>query len=174
MDLAQYHDTTITDCESGLSVRAIVVPASSMAPHARFGLLTWTAMLGLKTEAMLDREREIVAVLASLLRPRDLVATELATVLVREPRLPLGEVGMQFASLMMIAESNADNLEHTAFQVALGEWRMLAVVAPVGIVLASAAATLSGALDHGLYEKIRELMGLDGREFQSTGPAAIT
>jgi hypothetical protein len=137
------------------------------------GVLGWPEMLGLQTEAMLEDEREIVAVLASLLRAGDPAAVELATAVAREPRLPLGETGIQPISLMKIAESNAERLQRTAFQVSLEEWRMLTVVAPAGMVLASSAQALSGALDRGLSVKIRELMGLDGRQFKSAGPAAV-
>jgi hypothetical protein len=173
MDLAQYFDTTITDCESGLAARLIVVPTVSMAPHARLGVLGLPEMLGLKTEAMLESEREMIAVLASLLRSGDPAAMELATVVVREPRLPLGEAGIQPASLLMIAKSNGEVFHNTVFQVSLREWRLVAVLAPVGMVLAGAAAAVAAMLESGLAVKIRELMGLDGRQFRSTGPAAV-
>ena len=173
MDLAQYFDTTITDCESGLAARLIVVPTASMAPHARLGLLGLPEMLGLTVDAMLESEREIIAVLASLLRSGDPAAVEMATILVREPRLPLGEAGIQPASLLMIARSNGDTLLHTVFQVSLQERRLVAVIAPVGMVLAGPSESISAMLESGLALKLRELMGLDGRQFRPAGPAAV-
>ncbi len=173
MDISQYFDTTLTDCDSGLAVRVIVIPVSSMAPHARSGLIGWTAMLGLNRVAVLESEREIIAVLASLLRAGDPAATELAAVIVQEPCVPFGDPGIKGASLNDVAGAGIAGAR-TASLVSLDDWRLLAVSVARGIVLCGEAGAFAGALGRGLSGQLRELMGLDGREYKSTGPAPVS
>jgi len=177
MDISQYFDTTLTDCDSRLAVRVIVVPVNSMAPHARSGLMSWATMLGLNRVAVLESEREAVAVLASLLRAGDPAATSVANVALCEARVPFGDPDLKGTALIDIARSDqrgAGSALGTVTLVSLDDWRMLAVAVADGIVLCGEAEAVSGALARGLTAKLRELMGLDGREFSSTGPAAVS
>lgn len=132
MDIAQYFDTTVTDCESGLAVRVILIPNASLAPHARDGLLTAAQVLGLRITARLQSETEVVAVMSSLLSTSNPEARELAQAVATEPRLPFGEAGPQLVSLMAIARSAGDDLARTTSLVSMVDWRLLLVDAPAG------------------------------------------
>ncbi len=174
MDIAQYFDTTVTDCESGLAVRVILIPNASLAPHARDGLLTAAYVLGLRVTARLQSETEVVAVMSSLLSTSNPEARELAQAVATEPRLPFGEAGPQLVSLMAIARSAGDDLARTTSLVSMVDWRLLLVDAPAGMLVCGPAENISAALDRGMAARIREAMGLDGRQFRSTGPAAVS
>jgi hypothetical protein len=50
---------------------------------------------------------------------------------------------------------------------------LLLATAPAGVVVCAPAEQLSRALNAGLSSKLREMMGLDGRKYGSTGPAAL-
>lgn len=172
MDVAQFYDTTITDCESALAVRLIVIPAGSMAPYVQGNLVEWASLLGLGSVALLDSEEEMVAVLASILRPGDADADALARLVISEPRVPFPGDSLHAQSLFAIAASAQVPLASVVSLVAAAEARMLLVAVPAGVVIAGGAGGVASALEGGLSAKVREVMGLDGRKFRSTGPAA--
>lgn len=172
LDVAQFYDTTITDCDSALAVRAIAIPHASMAPYVQGDLVEWASLLGLRSVALLESAEEIVTVLASILRPNDADATALARLAVNEPRLPFGADALHAESLYGIATTANVPLASVVSLVASPEARLLLVAVPGGVVITGGAGGVAAALEAGLSSKIREVMGLDGRKFRSTGPAA--
>lgn len=172
MDLAQFYDTTLTDCDSGLSVRVIVIPHRSMAPYVQGDLVAWASLLGLRSVALLDSESEMISVLASTLVPSNGEAAGLARVVVEEPRIPFSDGDIRLLSLAAIARTANVALSQVVSLVSAPEARLLLVAVPDGVAICGGAAGMAGALEAGLSSRIREVMGLDGRKFLSTGPAA--
>ena len=171
MDLAQFYDTTLTDCESGLAARVIVIPNASMAPYVQGDLVEWASLLGLKSVAVLESEPEMVAVLTSILAP-DGGGRELAETVVSNARIPFHDGRLRPLSLAGIARTARVSFSAVVSLVASAEARLLLVAVPEGVVICSGAGAMAQALEGGLSSRIREVMGLDGRTFQSTGPAA--
>lgn len=172
MDVAQFHDTTITDCDSGLAVRTIIIPSGNFAPYVQGDLLEWSALLGLTSVALLESAQEMVGVLASMLRPNDAEATALARIAVTEPRIPFARDSPCAESLYGIAATANVPLTSVVSLVASPEANLLLVAVPAAVVITGSALGLAAALESGLSAKIREVMGLDGRKFRSTGPAS--
>lgn len=172
MDVAQFYDTTITDCDTALALRVIVIPTGSVAPFAQGDLVEWGSLLGLSSVAFLESEAEMASVLGSILRPGDEDATALAEIALVEPRIPFATDSLRAESLYRIAASARVPLASVVSLVASPEARLLLVAVPAGVVIVGGAAAVASALESGLSAKIREVMGLDGRKFRSTGPAS--
>ena len=172
MDIAQFYDTTLTDCESGLAVRVIVVPNRSMAPYVQGDLVEWAVLLDLRSIAFLESADEMVAVLASIVDPNDPEARRLAGIVVGDPRIPFLNSELRMLSLGEIALSANVPLSAVVSLVASPESKLLLVAVPDGVVVCGGVAAMAGALESGLCTRIREVMGLDGPKFRSTGPAA--
>ncbi|MEX1103919.1 MAG: hypothetical protein WED87_06700 [Dehalococcoidia bacterium] len=172
MDISQFYDTTITDCDNGLAVRVIVIPHRSMAPYVKGDLVQWASLLGLTSVALLESEQEMISVLASTLSPGNGEAHRLARLVVMEPRIPFSNGDLRLLSLAQIARDANVPLPSVVSLVSSPESRLLLVAVPEGVAICGGASGMAGALGAGLSSRIREVMGLDGRKFRSTGPAA--
>lgn len=170
MEIGQYFDTTMTDCDSGRAARVIAIPSTSIPPHLRPGMVDTTQVLSLQSLAWLESRAEFVRVLASLLGMNgDRSFAEACAV---EPRVPLGEGGPHLASLLAIAESHGrigESVRLTSF----GASRQILVAVAVGVVVIGEAHSLSTALGAGLGPRLRELMGMDGEQYAWTGPSVV-
>jgi hypothetical protein len=171
MDLARYVDATITDCDSALAVRVVSIPRESLAPHVRNDLFSWPAVLGLKEVARLGTRDEVVSVLAAMLGGGD-TAHGVAEAVADRPLVPFGDPIHDVTLVEMATARTAETLDLA--YVTLEGSRLLLATVPDGLVVCAEAADLSRALERGLAAKLRELMGLDGRRYNATGPASVT
>lgn len=170
MEIGQYFDTTMTDCVSGRAARVIAIPSTSIPRHLRPDMVDTTQVLGLQALAWLESRDEVVRVLSSLLVMNgDRAFAEGCTT---QPRVPLGEGGPHLVSLLAIAESHGrigESVRLTTF----GSWPQLLVAVAAGVLIAGEARSVSAALGAGLARRLRELMGLDGEQYASSGPAVV-
>jgi len=170
MEIGQYFDTTMTDCDSARAARVIAIPSTSIPPHLRPGMVDTTQVLGLQSLAWLESRTEIVRVLASLLGMNGDRA--FAEACAAEPRIPLGEGGPHPASLLALAESHGrigQSVRLTTFRAS----RQILVSVAAGVILVGEAHSLSTALGAGLDRRLRELMGMDGEQYAWSGPFAV-
>jgi hypothetical protein len=168
VDIAQFYEQNIFDCDSGTSARMIMIPRDSFAPHVRSMLFDWHTLLGMTRIAILTTPAELVATFASLVGERSLAARELASEVLA---WPLVLAGSRFEELVLppleqIMKSDAGEFSLVSMEGHL----LLLCVLPEGLLIGSNPGTLADALDAGLSGKMREAMGLDGR---STRPGLV-
>jgi hypothetical protein len=161
MDIAQFYEQHVVDCESGLAVRLIMIPRESLAPHARSGIFEWPALLGLREIARLTTPEEHVATVASLLRPGAVEARMFAATVLASPLVFAGP-SFEIVTLDSLnAQLESQRAICTLMQLD-GENACMATL-PEGIILYGEARAVASALEVGLANRMREAMGLDGR-----------
>jgi hypothetical protein len=170
MEISRLFDATVTDCESGLAARLITLPEASFAPHVRDRLFSWPTLLGLEEIATLTSAAEVARMLASVLDRQSSLGAELAQAVVNEPL----SFGIAAAELTIAAISRSRSDDSFVSLVRSGARQLLLAVSGPGVVLCGNAATLSECLLDGLSARIRDSLGMEGRRYRSTGPAAVT
>src|SRR5436853_3939990 len=134
----------MTDCETGLAVRRLVIPVDSLAPHARAGIFDWPALLGMREIATLTSPREAAAILASLLGTGP-TAVEIAELVVHEPI-----IGFSDLTLATLADGSPER------QLRLAQFAaepLMMGVCPAALVVCGPAESLSKALLRSLSGK---------------------
>ncbi|HET7738260.1 MAG TPA: hypothetical protein VFK32_06770 [Tepidiformaceae bacterium] len=173
MELAQYYDTTIVDCESNRAIRAIVVPARSIAPADRGDLLDWIQLFDIEAIGFVQSEAEALSALAGLLRSDDSEALALARTVMSTSTIPFEVDGFRVMSLLEVAGTAGVALGSVLALVRLESLPFLFVAVPDGIVLCGNALDVSDILGRGVEVKLRRLMGLDGSRMTQGGASPL-
>lgn len=171
LELAQYYDTTVVDCDSNRALRTIVVPARSITPEDRGGLVDWLRLLGLEAVAFVPSEEEAVAALIGSLNTNDPEAVQLCRTVLGATTIPFENGSLGAASLLGIAASAGVALSSVMAVVRLQHLQFLLVAVPLGVAMCGNAMDITEALRLGLEERLRRLMGLDGSRVRPVNPA---
>lgn len=172
MELAQYYDTTVVDCDSNRAIRTIVVPARSIAPSDRGDLFDWIRLFGIEAVGFLQGEEEATSVLAGLLRSDAPEAVELARAVMTSPAIPFESPKFELLSLVDIAGTAGVALGSVMALVRFGSLAFLFVAVPDGIVLCGNGLDMTDILNDGVEARLRRLIGLDGSRIKQGGAPA--
>lgn len=172
MELAQYYDTTVVDCDSNRAIRSIVVPARSIAPADRGDLLDWIRLFDIEAVGFLQGENEAISALVGLLRTDDPDAVELARAIMTSPAIPFESPKLELLSLVEIAGTAGVALGSVMALVRFDGLAFLFVGVPEGIVLCGNALDMTDILNKGVEAKLRRLIGLDGSRSKQGGAPA--